>query len=182
MSNRRQQSGAGPLTGLLTMLAVAVVVVLAGLGAIYLVAGGSGSDGPQTTAPASTTGDQSGQMGTTQDSGTLPDYVMAGSEDVQMAYQYAVDRPDVMMWMPCYCGCGGHSGHKSAKNCFIKESSTATNMQFDEHGASCAMCVSIALDTKAMQEEGRSLGEIRTYIDKEYGSIGPGTDTPPPPG
>src|SRR3972149_10371678 len=78
MSNRRQQSGAGPLTGLLTMLAVAVVVVLAGLGTIYLVAGGSGSDGPQTMAPASTTtGDQPEQMGTSQDSGTLPDYVLS---------------------------------------------------------------------------------------------------------
>ena len=172
MSNRRQQPGAGPLAGLLSMLAVAAVVVLAGLGAIYLVAGGSGSDSPKAAAPAST--DDGG-------SGTLPGYVMAASEDTKMAYQFALDRPDVLMWMPCYCGCGEHSGHKSAKNCFIKETSTATNVQFDEHGASCAMCVGIALDTKRMQEEGRSLAEIRAYIDQEYGAIGPGTDTPFPP-
>ena len=181
MSNRRQQSGAGPLTGLLTMLAVAVVVVLAGLGTIYLVAGGSGSDDPQTAVPDSTTGDQPEQMGTSQDNGTLPDYVLSASEDTKMAYQFALDRPDVLMWMPCYCGCGDHSGHKSAKNCFIKESSTPGNPQFDEHGASCAMCVGIALDAKTMTEEGRSLGEIRAYIDQEYGAIGPGTDTPFPP-
>jgi len=43
------------------------------------------------------------------------------------------------------------------------------------------MCVGIALDTKRMQEEGRSLSEIRTYIDETYGSIGPGTETPLPP-
>ena len=156
------------------MLAVAVLVVLAGLGAIYLVAGGSGSNGPQNTAPASTVDDQPSD-------GTLPEYVMSASEDTKMAYQFALDRPDVLMWMPCYCGCGDHSGHKSAKNCFIKESSTPGNPQFDEHGASCAMCVGIALDAKTMTEEGRSLGEIRAYIDQEYGSIGPGTDTPFPP-
>ena len=173
MTDHRQQSETGPLTGLISMLAVAVLVVLVGLGAIFLLAGGSGSDGPETAAPAATMDNQN--------DGTLPQYVMAASEDVRMAYQYAMDRPDVMMWMPCYCGCGEHSGHKSAKNCFIKESSTATNVQFDEHGANCAMCVSIALDTKRMQEEGRSLREIRDYIDEEYGSIGPGTDTPLPP-
>ena len=173
MSDHRQQSETGPLTGLISMLAVAVLVVLVGLGAIFLLAGGSGSDGPETAAPASTMDDQN--------DGTLPQYVMAASEDVRMAYQYAMDRTDVMMWMPCYCGCGEHSGHKSAKNCFIKETSTATNVQFDEHGANCAMCVSIVLDTKRMQEEGRSLREIRDYIDEEYGSIGPGTDTPLPP-
>ena len=173
MSKETKQPDTGPVTGLLTMLAVAAVVMLAGLGVIFLITGGSRSDSPQTAPPASTTGERN--------NGTLPDYVMAASEDVQMAYQYAMDRPDVMMWMPCYCGCGGHSGHKSAKNCFIKESSTATNVQFDEHGANCEMCVGIALDTKRMQEEGRSLTEIRTYIDETYGSIGPGTDTPLPP-
>jgi hypothetical protein len=131
-------------------------------------------------APASTTGDQPGQTAG-QAPGTLPEYVMTASEDTKMAYQFALDRPDVLMWMPCYCGCGDHSGHKSAKNCFIKESSTPGNPQFDEHGASCAMCVGIALDAKTMTEEGRSLGEIRAYIDQEYGSIGPGTDTPFPP-
>src|SRR4030067_1143191 len=61
------------------------------------------------------------------------------------------------------------SGHKSAKNCFIKEGSTATDVQFDEHGASCQICVGIALDTKAMTAEGRSLSEIRTFIDETYG-------------
>jgi hypothetical protein len=100
---------------------------------------------------------------------------MSAPEDVRMAYQFAMDHPDIMMWMPCYCGCGGHAGHKSAKNCFIKESSTADNVQFDEHGASCQMCVTIALDTKAMLEEGRSLKEMRTYIDDKFGDIGPGT-------
>ncbi len=181
MSSRKQQTDTDPpLTGLLVMLGVCLVVVLAGLGVIYLVAGSSGSGGPEVAAP-NTTGDDTGQTGSNQNGSVLPDFVMTASEDVRMAYRYAMDRPDVMIWMPCYCGCGDHAGHKSAKNCFIKEGSTAGDVQFDDHGANCAMCVSIALDTKAMLEQGRSLREIRDYIDEEYGSIGPGTDTPLPP-
>jgi hypothetical protein len=107
----------------------------------------------------------------------LPDYAMAAGIDAQVAYRFAADRPDVMKWMVCYCGCGDHSGHKSALNCFVKEGGRV----FDEHGASCEMCINIALDAKAMTEEGRSLRDIRAYIDGKYGAIGPGTDTPLPP-
>jgi hypothetical protein len=43
------------------------------------------------------------------------------------------------------------------------------------------VCVGIALDAMTMTEEGRSLSEIRTYIDDSYSDIGPGTDAPLPP-
>ena len=160
-----------------SIVGAAVAVLVVGLAAVLLLGSGgsSSSSSPQAT--------QTQTMGDTgSGAGGMPDYVMSAPEDVQMAYQFTMDRPDIMMWMPCYCGCGGHSGHKSAKNCFIKESSTATDIQFDEHGAGCQMCVTIALDTKTMTEEGRSLKEIRTYIDDKFGDIGPGTDTPMPPG
>jgi len=158
-----------------SIVGAAVAVLGVGLAAVLLLGSNSGSSGaPQAEQTVADTAG-SGAAG-------MPAYVMSASEDVQMAYQFAMDRPDIMMWMPCYCGCGGHSGHKSAKNCFIKESSTATDAQFDEHGANCQMCVTIALDTKAMAEEGRSLKEMRTYIDDKFGDIGPGTDTPMPPG
>ncbi|MDP2675648.1 MAG: PCYCGC motif-containing (lipo)protein [Dehalococcoidia bacterium] len=172
----RQNGPANPLPPALYVVGAAVAVLVVGLAAVLLLGSGNSrsSGAPQAEQ---TTADTAGS-GT----GGMPDYVMSAPEDVQMAYQFAMDRPDIMMWMPCYCGCGGHAGHKSAKNCFIKESSTATNIQFDEHGAGCQMCVTIALDTKAMTEEGRSLKEVRTYIDDKFGDIGPGTDTPMPPG
>ena len=171
----RQDSPSYRISTTAVVLGTAVFVLVVGLATVFLLGGGSsGSNGtPQTSQNIQDSG---------SDSGTMPDYVMSASEDTRMAYQFAMDRPDMMMWMPCYCGCGGHSGHKSAKNCFIKESSTAGNVQFDEHGASCEMCVTIALDTKRMTAEGRSLKEMRTYIDDKFGDIGPGTDTPMPPG
>ena len=159
----------------LYVLATAGIVLSVGLAIVLLTRGGSGSEGPSASVPQNEAAADTGMSG-----GAMPDWVVAGGEDVAMAYQFVLDRPDVMMWMPCYCGCGDHSGHKSARNCFIKDSSTSSNVQFDEHGADCAMCVGIALDVKAMTEEGKSLREMRAFIDGKYGGAGGGTDTPMP--
>ncbi len=151
---------------------VAAAVVLAGLGLVFVIDGSSGSD----DSPAS-----GGQAGSSDVGAGLPAYVLAAPPEVQAAYRFVAARPDVMMWIPCYCGCGDHGGHLSARNCFVKEESSTSNIQFDAHGAGCAMCVGIALDTKAMVEEGLSLRDIRDYIDTKYSTLGPGTDTPLPP-
>jgi hypothetical protein len=167
---RNQQAGRG-LSGTISVLAVAAAVVLVGLTAIFLLPrpGGSSPAAPsQERQPAAWSGF------------VPPDYVLSAPDDVQTAYQFALERPDVMMWMPCYCGCGQHSDHKSARNCFVKDDTTSGE-PFDPHGAGCAMCVGIALDVKALTEEGRSLRDIRAFIDEKYGSLGGGTDTPLPP-
>lgn len=171
---QQRQQPRGPLSATVSVLAAAGLVVLVGLGVVYLTAGNSGSDSPsRTTAP--------GTQAAVASSVMLPDYVLSLSKDTQMAYRFALDRPDVMMWMPCYCGCGGHSGHKNARDCFVKES-TATSATFDEHGAGCGVCVGIALEAKRLTEEGKSLRQIRAAVDENFGAIGPGTDTPLPPG
>ncbi len=151
------------------VLATAAFVVLIGVASVYLTSGGSkdSSDNPP----------QDGDMARSLAGRPLPDYVMAADEGVRLAYQFAVDRPDVMQWMVCYCGCGEHSGHKSALNCFVQ----ANGKEFDAHGSNCDVCVGIALDAMTMTGEGRSLSEMRTYIDDKYSDIGPGTDTPLPP-
>ena len=150
-----------------SVFAVSLFVLVVGIGSACLA--GSGGSDQQTNGDNMT-------MGVAAQ--PLPDYVMAAEPATQMAYEFAVARPDVLRWMPCYCGCGEHSGHKSSFNCFVEESGS----EFDPHGADCLMCVNIALDAKAMTEDGRSLKSIRAYIDGKYGAIGPGTDTPLPPG
>jgi hypothetical protein len=178
MNKRRQKQPTGPLSSPILVPVAAAAVVLLGLVFVYALSGSSESNG--TSSPP--VSDWPSQPATSQDSVELPDYVLAAPPQMQAAYSFAVQRPDVLAWIPCYCGCGDHSGHKSAHNCFVKEGSTPTNIEFDPHGAGCDMCVGIALDTKAMIEEGKSLLDIRAYIDDKYGSIGPATDTPMPPG
>lgn len=171
---RNQQAGRG-LVGLIYVLGSATAVVLVGLIAIFVLSGRSESDGPAASAP-----DQDDALATAWNGAAPPAYVLAAPADVQTAYQFALARPDMMTWMPCYCGCGQHSNHKSAYNCFIK-SDTTSGEPFDPHGAGCAMCVGIALDVKALTEEGRSVRDIRAFIDENYSSLGEGTDTPLPP-
>lgn len=111
----------------------------------------------------------------------LPEYVLAAGPQTALAYEFARDRPDVMLWMPCYCGCGGHDGHKSARDCFVKATSSSGTTQFDGHGSTCDVCVDIALRAREMTLAGASLSETRAAVDQEFGDIGPGTDTPLPP-
>ena len=41
---------------------------------------------------------------------SFPTFVTA---EVRDGYQFALERPDVLTVLPCYCGCGLTSGHKS---------------------------------------------------------------------
>jgi hypothetical protein len=143
------------------------LIVVAGL-MVLAVAGGGSED--RTTA-ADVQAQESGAM--------LPPYALEGR--VAVAYQFALDRPDVMLWMPCYCGCGGHSGHRNARDCFINSSSSSGNVQFDNHGSECNVCVDIAVRAKELTLAGWALSDIRAAVDQEFGDIGPGTETPLPP-
>ncbi len=50
------------------------------------------------------------------------------SPKVLEAYQFAVEHPEVLDYMPCYCGCYEEDGHTSNTNCFVDhvEGNTAT--------------------------------------------------------
>jgi hypothetical protein len=152
-------------------MAVSGAGLLLAVGSTLLLAACGGSD---TGGAATRSQDRDA-------AGAMPEYVLAGGNQVVMAYQFALERPDVMLWMPCYCGCGGHSGHRNARDCFVKATSSAGNVQFDEHGAACNVCVDIALRAREMTLAGQPLGEIRAAVDQEFSGIGPGTDTPLPP-
>lgn len=122
-------------------------------------------------------------MGPTQLSGgrpvSLPAYVTTPT--LREAYQFALDRPDVLMYMPCYCGCGLEAHHRSNRDCFIKGVDGQGNLVFDDHASGCQTCVDIALDAKQLVAQGKTLPEIRKAIDQNHGQKGPGTDTPLPP-
>jgi hypothetical protein len=49
----------------------------------------------------------------------LPDYVQNAAPEVQVAYQYAIDHPDILRQIPCYCGCDKTLGHNHNLACYI---------------------------------------------------------------
>ncbi len=112
---------------------------------------------------------------------TRPAYVTALSDDWQAAYHFAIARPDVLQWLPCYCGCGG-MGHDSNLDCFVAGREDGGGVTWEEHASYCGICVDIANQASSMLNEGRSMGEIRQAVDATFDdSAVPGTDTPLPP-
>ena len=66
----------------------------------------------------------------------LPDYVQNAASEVQTAYQFAVEHPEILQQIPCYCGCEKGLGHKHNLACYI----TAFNpdgrvAQYSDHAA-----------------------------------------------
>jgi hypothetical protein len=109
----------------------------------------------------------------------FPSFVEAGI--MHDSYAYALEHPDQIQYMPCYCGCGLTANHKSNLDCYIAGVDQDGKVVFDNHASFCSICLEITQDVKRLSAEGKSLKEIRVYIDQTHGEKGPGTDTPLPP-
>jgi hypothetical protein len=59
----------------------------------------------------------------------------------------------------CHCDCSKHAGHRSLLTCFESE-----------HGSHCDVCMGEALLAAEMAKQGKSLTEIRSAIDRQFGS------------
>lgn len=104
-----------------------------------------------------------------------PDYVRTTSS-TEAAYHYAIEHPEVVAWMPCYCGCDAME-HRNNLDCYLK----ANGAGFEEHASFCEICVQITLKAKNLVGQGTSLREVRAIVDATWGRTAPGTDTPVPP-
>jgi hypothetical protein len=101
----------------------------------------------------------------------LPAEVRAAPASVRTAYQFAAANPDVMQHIPCYCGCGG-IGHESNYDCYVAEVRANGTVRFDGHALGCSICVDITQDAMRLLREGRSVSEIRAYVDATYSRYG----------
>lgn len=102
----------------------------------------------------------------------LPPEVKSSPLSVQEAYQFAVENPEVLKEVPCYCGCGG-MGHTSNYSCYVSDVAADGEVRFDSHALGCSICVDITQDTMRMLEQGKSITEIKLEIDDIYSAFGP---------
>ena len=138
------------------LIALALVAV-AGAGTLFLLGGDRTAVTPEQTGEASTAPASSTAPAGTAASGAsasaapsfsredleglplppLP-YVpqTAGPADLmRQAYVFAARNPDVLDYVPCYCGCGQTDGHVGNTDCFVE--SRAPNgavTEWDVHG------------------------------------------------
>lgn len=101
----------------------------------------------------------------------MPAQVRSAPAAVQQAYQFAAANPDVMKDIPCYCGCGS-IGHTSNYSCYVSSVDDKGNIAFDDHARGCSICVDITQDVMRLLREGKSLKEVRAYIDATYSKYG----------
>jgi hypothetical protein len=103
-------------------------------------------------------------------------------EVITAAYQFAAEHPEILSYVPCYCGCQ-HSGHTGNHSCFVKSRSPEGDVvEWDEHGVECAVCIDVANRSRQMHAAGASVRDIRAAIDREFGSKAQTqTPTPKPP-
>jgi uncharacterized protein with PCYCGC motif len=102
----------------------------------------------------------------------MPAEVQSAPVIVQQAYQFASANPEVMKNIPCYCGCG-NIGHTSNYSCYVSQVDDQGSITFDNHALGCSICVDITQDVMRLLREGKSLPEIRAYVDTTYSKYGP---------
>ena len=96
------------------------------------------------------------------------------------AYGFAMAHPEILHYIPCFCGCG-REGHRDNYDCFVREQTAPGTYLLDPHGLTCGVCVGVALDSKALLAQGLSRKAIRSTIDATWAAAGPPTPTPLPP-
>ena len=97
------------------------------------------------------------------------------------AHIFAADHPEVASYVPCYCGCG-NMGHKNNADCFVESREKDGRVHtWVPHGAACAVCIDIAVESMKMRNSGASVAAIRKQIQGEYRPHYPTTETPTPP-
>ena len=103
-------------------------------------------------------------------------------EIVRAAYRFAAEHPEILSYVPCFCGCE-RAGHRGNEDCFVKARNAAGDVtEWDEHGLDCAVCLDVANEAMQMHRSGASVRDIRAAIDKKWSSPTSGhTPTPAPP-
>ncbi len=101
----------------------------------------------------------------------MPAQVQAAPALVQQAYRFAAANPDVMKGIPCYCGCG-NIGHTSNYSCYVSQVDDKGGITFDSHALGCSLCVDITQDAMRLLREGKTVPQIKAYVDDTYGKYG----------
>lgn len=63
----------------------------------------------------------------------LPSFAM-GNPKVEEAYRYAAAHPEVLQYIPCFCGCQ-NVGHRHNGDCYVQERNEDGRITFTSHAA-----------------------------------------------
>ena len=116
----------------------------------------------------------------------LPSYPLSRSpEMITAAYRFAAEHPEILTYVPCFCGCE-RGGHRGNEDCFVqKRGANGDVTEWTEHGMECAVCLDVAQQAMQMHASGASVRDIRAAVEQKWASQAAQshshTPTPEPP-
>ena len=110
------------------------------------------------TKPAMGSGHPEPRAGITGD-GVLTGDDIPRTPGAVEAYAAARSSATTLDGLYCHCDCSKHAGHRSLLTCFQSD-----------HGAYCDICMGEAMLANQLVGRGTSLRDIRTAIDRQFGS------------
>lgn len=112
----------------------------------------------------------------------IPDMVPRPPQVIAEAYEFAGRNPDVLEFVPCFCGCES-AGHRANAHCFVQSRNEDGSVAvWEPHGMGCAVCIDVARDSMQLRASGASVGDVRAAVESKYAARFPRmTPTPSPP-
>lgn len=139
---------------------------------------------PERPAPPPTPADRTPVPSADAQMPPLPpvsNMVPRAPEVVRDAYIFAAQRPDILEYVPCFCGCET-AGHTRNADCFVaSRNEDGTVREWDTHGMACTICVDVARDAMQLSASGASTDDIRAAVESKYAAYPRQTSTPSPP-
>lgn len=112
----------------------------------------------------------------------IPNGMPRPPELITEVYEFAGANPDILEFVPCFCGCET-AGHRANAHCFVQSRNTdGTVKAWEPHGMGCAVCIDVARDSMQLHASGASVRDVRASIESKYSDRFPRmTPTPAPP-
>lgn len=90
------------------------------------------------------------------------------TDQVRAAFQFAALYPDVLQYIPCFCGCQ-QMGHTGNDDCFVKgRDANGRVTAWEPHGVGCEVCIDVATDARRMYASGATISQIRAAVEQKY--------------
>lgn len=112
----------------------------------------------------------------------IPNMAPRPADMITEVYEFAGRRPDVLEFVPCFCGCES-AGHRANAHCFVQSRNEDGSVAaWEPHGLGCAVCIDVARDSMQLTASGASVDDVRNAIEEKYAPRFPRiTPTPPVP-
>ena len=99
----------------------------------------------------------------------MPGYALGRSPEViTAAYRFAAEHPEILTYIPCFCGCE-RMGHHGNEDCFVKaRAANGDVVQWEDHGMECNVCLDVATQAMQMHASGASVRDIRAAVEAKW--------------